>query len=206
MAAIHAQFPESGIIRRMQVVHHLEAQQFFSQWPDVVRTADDICDADVQLSMTFHEAETRNAFLALSARIKNMEAATSANQEHLSAISQRTEQFSPSKRQTKGQHLQATASTPHPSTCFIPHGSFPILTPPANPVQFPLPPNYLIPAASSASTSQVPIPGGCVATLTPLHPSVSTVPSALPPAQASPPCVPTSVCSPQLMHSQVPNL
>ncbi|KAN0129106.1 hypothetical protein V8E53_013102, partial [Lactarius tabidus] len=159
MAAIHAQFPESGIIRHMQVVHHLEAQQFFSQWPDVVRTADDICDADVQLSMTFHEAETQNAFLALSAHIKNMEAATSANQEHLSAISQCTEQFSPSKHQTKGQHLQATASTPHPSTCLIPHGSFPILTPPANPVQFPLPPNYLIPAASSASTSQVPIPG-----------------------------------------------
>ena len=111
MAVIHAQFPESGIIR-MQVTHHLEAKQFFSQWPDVVHTADDMCDADVQLSMTFHEAETQSAFLALSAHLKNMEAAASASQEHLSAISHHTEQFSPSKCQAKGQHLPATASLP----------------------------------------------------------------------------------------------
>ncbi|KAF8268134.1 hypothetical protein EI94DRAFT_1700470 [Lactarius quietus] len=110
MAAIHAQFPKSGIIKRIEVVHNLEAQQFFSQWPDVVHTADEICDADVQLSTTFHEAETRNAFLALSARLKHMESVTSASQEHL----------------VKDQHLSATAHIPHPPTHFIPHGSFPI--------------------------------------------------------------------------------
>jgi len=65
----------------------IEAQQFFSQWPDVVFTADDACDADVQLSMTFCEAETQNAFLAFSAHLKNMEEVARANWEHLSVIS-----------------------------------------------------------------------------------------------------------------------
>jgi len=69
MAAIHARFPKSGIIKHIQVVCHLEAQQFFSQWPDVVCTADDACNADVQLSMTFCEAETQNAFLAFSSSV-----------------------------------------------------------------------------------------------------------------------------------------
>ncbi|KAH9026139.1 hypothetical protein EDB85DRAFT_1816892, partial [Lactarius pseudohatsudake] len=50
MAAIHAQFPNSGVVKHIQIVHHVGAQQFFSQWPDVVRAADGVCDADIQLS------------------------------------------------------------------------------------------------------------------------------------------------------------
>jgi hypothetical protein len=154
MAAIHARFPESGI-KRMPVIHHIEAQQFFSQWPDVVRTADDTCDADVQLSTKFHEAETRNAFLALSARLKNMEDVTRANQEHLSAISKCTEQFSPSKPQAKVQHLSTAASVSQPPTHVISQGLFPISTPSEHPMQFSLPPKPLIPTASSVSASQM---------------------------------------------------
>lgn len=216
MAAIHAQFPKSGIISRMQVVHHIEAQQFFSHWPDVVRTADDTCDADVQLSKKFHEAETRRAFLAISARIKNMEEVTKANQEHLSAISRRTEQFSPSKSQAKVQRLPSTASVP---TRFIPHGSFPTLTHSECPVQFSLPPRSLVPTAPSASTSQMSVIGECAATATPLvQHSVSTAsPVSLPPPSllspemstrsslitASPTHMPTSICSPQYTSSRV---
>ncbi|KAH9027170.1 hypothetical protein EDB85DRAFT_1819778, partial [Lactarius pseudohatsudake] len=50
MAAIHARFPNSGVVKRIQIVHHVGAQQFFSQWPDVVRAADGVCNADIQLS------------------------------------------------------------------------------------------------------------------------------------------------------------
>ncbi|KAH9008640.1 hypothetical protein EDB85DRAFT_1835586, partial [Lactarius pseudohatsudake] len=55
MAAINTRFPNTAVIKRIQVVHHLGAQQFFSQWPDVVRAADGVCDADIQLSTTFSE-------------------------------------------------------------------------------------------------------------------------------------------------------
>jgi hypothetical protein len=215
MAAIHAQFPESGIIKRMQVVHHLEAQQFFSQWPDVVRAADDTCDADVQLSSKFNEEETRNAFLALSARFKNLEEVTKANQEHLSTINRRTEQFSPSKPQAKVQRLPPTASVPQPSTHFIPHGLFPTSTPSESPLQFP------IPTASSASTGQISVIGGCASTVTPLpvvqhlastsslvslprpslpSPRVSSQSSLI---TASPTHMPMSVCSPQFTSGRV---
>ena len=105
----------------MPVVYHLEAQQLFTQWPDVVCTADDAYNADVQLSTTFHEAETRKAFLALSAHLKSMEVAASANHEHLLTISQCTEQFSPSKPQDKVKHFLVTASVPH---CYIKVGMF----------------------------------------------------------------------------------
>jgi hypothetical protein len=36
MAAIHVQYPDSGIIRRIHVVHSHEAQLFFQQWPDAL--------------------------------------------------------------------------------------------------------------------------------------------------------------------------
>ncbi len=195
MAAIHARFPNSGIIKRLQVVRHLDAQQFFSQWPDVVRAADDMCDADIQLSTKFREDETQNAFLAFSARLKNMEAVTRANQEHLLVISRRTEHFSPSKPQATVRHLPATASVPRPPTRFIPHGSFPVPTSSEHPIQFPLPPQFLVPKASSVPTSQMPVVGGCAATVTPLQHSVSTAPLVSLPKTPSPPPLRTSAQS-----------
>jgi hypothetical protein len=95
IAAIHLQFPDSGIIQRLQVIHCQEAQQFLHGWHDLLQDAEDEYDADVHISSTFNEANTQNAFLALSARMKSMEDTTRAQ---LAKITRCTEQLSPKKQ------------------------------------------------------------------------------------------------------------
>jgi hypothetical protein len=148
--------------------------------------------------------------------MKHIEAATNTNQEHLVAISWRTEQFSPSTPKAKAQHLPATGGVPQPSTHFLSHSSFPIPMPSASSAQFPLPQKYLIPTASAASTSQMSV---IVPTEAPLQHSASAVsPVSQPtlpslsspgvPAQnslttASPSHMPATTCSPQFMCNQL---
>ncbi|KAH9075641.1 hypothetical protein EDB83DRAFT_2312080 [Lactarius deliciosus] len=81
MAVIHAQFPNLGVVKRIQIVHHLGAQQFFSWWPDVVCAADGVCDADIQLSTKFCEDDTRKAFLRFLACLNNIEVAAKSTQD-----------------------------------------------------------------------------------------------------------------------------
>jgi hypothetical protein len=50
MAAIHVRFPTSRIIKRLHAVHNHEARQFFGQWSDVLRTAEDEYSGDIHLS------------------------------------------------------------------------------------------------------------------------------------------------------------
>ncbi|KAH8982069.1 hypothetical protein EDB92DRAFT_1952561 [Lactarius akahatsu] len=148
MAAIHARFPNSGVVKRIQIVHQLGAQQFFSQWPDAVRAADGVCDADIQLSTNFCEDDTRNAFLAFSARLNNIEVAAKSTQDEMSVVRRRTDWFSPSKFQATVQHLPATTTDPQPLTRFIPHDAFSTATPSEYPVRFPLPPHRCNPIAA----------------------------------------------------------
>jgi hypothetical protein len=86
MAAIHVQYPDSGIIRRIHVVHSHEAQLFFQQWPDALCVSESEHGYDVHLSTAFQETGTQNAFLFLSACLRDMEEVTKANQKHLAVI------------------------------------------------------------------------------------------------------------------------
>jgi hypothetical protein len=145
MAAIHVRFPSSGILRRVHAVRNREAWQFFQQWPDVLCASEDEYSHDVHLSMAFQETGTQNAFLSISARLKNMEEVTKANREHLATITRRTTQFSPSK--------QCSSHPPpanHPGSNILPPISR-FITPETlststrfdHPVYFPLPPQYV---------------------------------------------------------------
>ncbi|KAH9000115.1 hypothetical protein EDB92DRAFT_1812540 [Lactarius akahatsu] len=58
MAVINSQFPNTAVIKCIQVVHHLGAQQFFSQWLDAVCAANGVCNVDIQLSNKFCEDNT----------------------------------------------------------------------------------------------------------------------------------------------------
>ena len=95
-----------------------------------------------------------------------------------------------SKRPTPSSH----SKPPH-------YGSFPFSTPLVNPAQFSLSPQYIVSAASSAPICQAPVSGQCAASSTPSFSAVSPV---LPPAPSSP-HMPSSICSPQFMHRQVPD-
>ena len=154
MAAIHVRFPASGIIRCFHAVHGHDAHEFFRRWPDLLRAAEDEYSGDVHLSTAFQETGTQNAFLAISAQLKNMEEATKANREHLAIITHRTEQFSPSK-----QSHQRTA-TPYlaldnlpPLSRFLPAGDS---TRFEHPMYLPLLPQYL--TALSHAPSLPPVP------------------------------------------------
>ncbi|KAH9163382.1 hypothetical protein EDB89DRAFT_1912707 [Lactarius sanguifluus] len=177
MATIHARFPNSGVVKHIQIVHHLRAQQFFSQWLDVVRAADGVCDADIQLSTKFHEDDTRNAFLSFSACLNNIEVAAKSTQDEVSVVRQCTNWFSPSKFQAMVQHFPATATDPQR---FIPHDAFSMATPLEYPVRFPLPPQFLIPTSQPMA-----VVGGHAAAATPLQHSVST--TSAPPVPRTPP-------------------
>jgi hypothetical protein len=118
MAAINVQYPNSGIIRQIHVVHTCEAQQFFQQWPDALSESEGEYSQDVHLSTGFQEIGTQNAFLSISARLKNVEQVTTANQNHLAVISRRTEQFSPSKQRSS--HQPPTNHLLYGSNVFLP--------------------------------------------------------------------------------------
>jgi hypothetical protein len=148
MAAIHVQYPRSGIIRRVHVVHNPEAREFFQQWPDMLHAAENEYSHDVHLSTAFQETGTQNAFLSISARLKNMEEVTKANREHLATITRRTEQFSPSKQcsshRPPANHLLLHGSDIlSPISRFITPETFATSTRLNHPVYFPLPPQFV---------------------------------------------------------------
>jgi hypothetical protein len=161
MAAIHVRFPTSRIIKRLHAVHNHEAREFFGQWSDLLRAAEDEYSGDIHLSTAFQETGTQNAFLAISARLKNMEEATKANREHLATITRRTEQFSPSKPSH-----QRTA-TPHsaldtfpPLFQFLPAADSALSTRFEHPMYLPLPPQYLTALCMASNAPSVPVSGG----------------------------------------------
>lgn len=152
MAAIHVWFPTSGIIRCFHAVHNDDAHEFFKQWPVLLHAIEDEYSSDVHLSMVFQETGTQNAFLAISAQLKNMEEAMKANHEHLATITRWTEQFCPSKQSHQ------RAATPHSAldtlpllSRFLPAGDSMLSTCFEHTMYLPLPPQYLMALCTASS-------------------------------------------------------
>ena len=110
----------------------------------------------------------QNAFLAISAWLKNMEEATKANHEHLlvATITQRMEQFSPLKQRPVAAPCLTLDNLPPPSQ-FLPAEYFTMSTHFNHPMYLPLPPQYLVAlcTVSQPSSTLPPAPHQVMMTL-----------------------------------------
>ena len=95
-AAIHERFPDCGIFRRMKVFSCPTAREFFAAWPVLFANANRDLEAEKAIASTFSEIPTQTAFMSLTARQKEFEAALRVQTAHLKILTRRTEPLSPS--------------------------------------------------------------------------------------------------------------
>jgi hypothetical protein len=92
---IREQFPDSGIIKRLNILSQPDAESFFQKRP-ALRGQEEAAHNQVSaLRNAFHESPTRNAF---AAQMHGMNHFMESTAEKLSVLTRRTESFSPSKR------------------------------------------------------------------------------------------------------------
>ena len=95
-AAIHERFPDCSIFRRMKAFGCSAAQDFFAAWPGLCENANRELEAETTITSTFSEIPTQTAFMSLTARQKEFEAALRVQTAHLKILTRRTEPLSPS--------------------------------------------------------------------------------------------------------------
>ena len=118
ISAIQDYFPDSGIIKRLNVLSQPDAKSFFQQWPGL-REQEEVANAQISvLRNAFHETPTRNAFSSFAAQIHGMNQFMESTSENLSVLARRTKSFSPSK------HTSLQPSY-HPSSSITPCSLFP---------------------------------------------------------------------------------
>ena len=97
ISAIKDQFPDSSIVKRLNVLSRPDAIFFFQQWPGL-REHEETANSQISvLRNAFHETPTRNAFSSFAAQIHGMNQFMESTSENLSVLARRTESFSPSK-------------------------------------------------------------------------------------------------------------
>jgi hypothetical protein len=72
ISAIQEHFPDSGIIKRLNILSQPDAELFFQQWPGL-REQEEAAKTQISvLRNAFHETPTRNAFSSFAAQIHGM--------------------------------------------------------------------------------------------------------------------------------------
>jgi hypothetical protein len=72
------------------------ARDFFTAWPGLCENANRDLEAETAIASTFSEIPTQTAFMSLTARQKEFEAALRVQTAHLKILTRRTEPLSPS--------------------------------------------------------------------------------------------------------------
>jgi hypothetical protein len=85
-AAIHEKFPDCGIFRRMKAFNCPAAQAFFAAWPGLCENANRELEAEIAIASTFSEIQTQTAFMSLTARQKEFDAALQVQTAHLKIL------------------------------------------------------------------------------------------------------------------------
>lgn len=80
----------------MKVYSCTTAQDFFSAWPGLCENAHRDLEVETAIASTFSEIPTQTAFMSLTARQKEFEAALRVQTAHLKILTRRTEPLSPS--------------------------------------------------------------------------------------------------------------
>ena len=151
IGSIQENFPDSAIIKRLNILSQPDAELFLQQWPTLRRQEEaknNQSSASV-LKNAFHESPTREAFSSFAAQIHGMNQFMESATDKLSVLTRRTEPFSPSKHNSLAQTMSYHPPSPRnlfpqaPSLPATPRTSESILR------LLPLPP----PAFSSDSTS-----------------------------------------------------
>jgi hypothetical protein len=137
IAAIRERFPDSGIVKRLNVLSDHDANLFLRQWR-VSRSQEEAAnDQSSVLRNAFHESPTQNAFSSISAQMHGMNQFMESTSNKLAVLTRRTDPLSPSKHPNHNH--------PHPPT-FLPINFFPYANNNADT------PN-LLPSTSSKSVS-----------------------------------------------------
>ena len=80
----------------MKVFSCPTARNFFAAWPGLCENANQELEAEMGIASTFSELPTQAAFMSLTARQKEFEAALRVQTAHLQTLTRRTEPLSPS--------------------------------------------------------------------------------------------------------------
>jgi hypothetical protein len=97
IGSIQEHFPDSGIIKRLDILSQPDAELFLKQWP-TLRGQEEAKSSQLSvLRSTFHESPTREAFSSFAAQMHGMNQFMESTAEKLSVLTRRTEIFSPSK-------------------------------------------------------------------------------------------------------------
>jgi hypothetical protein len=123
-AAIYERFPDCAIFRRMKAFGCSAARNFFAAWPGLCENANRELEMEVDIASTFSELPTQTAFMSLTARQKEFEAALRVQTAHLKILTRRTEPLSPSCARMVPDERSHLGDPPNPSLpCVCGHSS-----------------------------------------------------------------------------------
>lgn len=100
VAAIHQSFPDSALLKRLQVLQSTEAKAFLQQWPKARQALEAVAQSDLAIGNTFSEAATQSAFISMAGRQRQSETTMNTVLSHCNQLLRRTEPLSPSKQQS----------------------------------------------------------------------------------------------------------
>jgi hypothetical protein len=100
IAAIHQSFPDSALLKRLQVLQSSEAKAFLQQWPKARQALEAVAQSDLAIGNTFSEAATQSAFVSMASRQRQSETTMNTVLSHCNKLLCRTEPLSPSKQQS----------------------------------------------------------------------------------------------------------
>ena len=86
ISSIQKQFPDSGLIKRLNVLSQPDAELFFQQWPGLHEQEEAANAQTSVLRNAFHESPTRNAFSSFAAQIHGMNHFMESAAENLSVL------------------------------------------------------------------------------------------------------------------------
>ena len=150
ISSIQEHFPDSGIIKRLNILSQPDAELFFQQWPTLCKQEEAKNDHLLVLRTEFHKSPTREAFSSFAAQIHGMNQLMESATEKLTVLTRRTEHFSPSKRIP--QPMCNSTTNYHPS---LPRNLNPF--PPALPATSILTLSSPPPMSSQSTTSPPPL-------------------------------------------------
>ncbi|KAG1875912.1 hypothetical protein C8R48DRAFT_768767 [Suillus tomentosus] len=111
IAAIHESFPDSALLKWLQVIQSSEAKMFLQQWPRAREALEATAQSDLAISSSFGEAATQSAFVSLANSQRQLDTTINTVLSHCNWLLRRTEPLSPSKNHDGARFLPVAASS-----------------------------------------------------------------------------------------------
>lgn len=168
ISSIQEHFPDSAIIKRLDILSQPDAELFFQKWPTLRREEEAKNNQLSVLRNAFYESPTREAFSSFAAQIHGMNQFMESTAEKLTVLTRRTEPFSPSKRSCGSSQPMCNSSNYCPPS---PRNLFPPALPAASTLR-------LSSESHTPMSSQPASPTGNSPTSLPPNPQLSSLQSA----------------------------